>query len=72
MDRDKESDLLQEWREILAAQAAIVLERRKSDEFAGLVGALVAGDDLAREYQRLNRRKWAIKMALFPEHYIGA
>jgi len=71
MTANEELALLSEWREILVAQHAIILKRGDGNDSAGPVGALVAEDELALQYQALNSRIWDIRRALFGEYYLN-
>lgn len=53
----------------LAHEKRSVLDRRR-EEVNGWIGALVAQDPLALEYQRLSRRLWDIKRAICPGAYL--
>jgi len=60
-------ELLEEWRKLLRQQKILSNKRGKE---SGFVGILVAKDEIALQYQELDRRAWDIKRALFGDLWL--
>lgn len=68
-------ELLEEWRRLLRQQEALCKKRGEEKDdgpYGGLVGILVAKDELALQYQKLSARIWDIKWALFGDLQFSA
>lgn len=66
-------ELLEEWKGLAQQQKTLCKKRgeqRGESIFGGGVGILVAKDELALEYQKLNRRAWDIKGTLFGDLWL--